>query len=186
MSTTPTHWLKSALVSTTLAFTISGCSAQAVTPVAIESAANGNIFAGTYLFDISDPRSDFGKTHPQAVKRYSTAFNTLLAGQVKLERTFVSRITSGPSTQGEAIDIDGQSGVVHVTCQSHRCDIERMGLYYTPESNQMAALLWSRCAETILGSPSTAALATLRRIAKMPEPTAQDVARCKKVSAAYE
>ncbi|HEX5311230.1 hypothetical protein [Aquabacterium sp.] len=186
MSTTPIHWLKSALVPTTLAFAISGCSAKAGTPVANESAATANVFAGTYLFDVRDPRSDFGKAHPQEVKRYSSTFNALLAGQVKLERTFVSRITSGPSTQGEVLDIDGQSSVVHVTCQSHRCDIERMGLYYSPASNQMGALLWSHCEETILGSPSATALATLRRVAKLPERTAQDIARCKKVSAAYE
>jgi hypothetical protein len=185
MPTIPAHWLKSVFLFGLLAFTISGCDAQAG-PSALNAAEGASVFAGTYLFDARDARSDFGKAHPQDVKRYNAAFNALLAGHVKLERAFISRITSGPSTQGEVIDINGQSGVVHVTCQSHRCDLERMSLYYAPASNKMSAILWSHCEESVLGEPSAAVLTALRRVAKMPQPTADDIARCKKVSATYE
>ncbi|MDE2078531.1 MAG: hypothetical protein KGI91_15910 [Burkholderiales bacterium] len=186
MSINRNHWLKSALLSITLAAAISGCEAKTDAPATNGAAASANVFAGTYLFDARNTHSDFGKAHPQDAKRFGAAFNALLAGQVKKERTFISRITSGPSTQGEVLDIDGQSSVVHVTCQAHRCDLERMGLYYTPGSNKMGAILWSHCEETILGNPSGTALAALRQVAKMPVPTAEDTARCKKVSADYE
>ncbi|MDE1998678.1 MAG: hypothetical protein KGI52_07110, partial [Burkholderiales bacterium] len=95
MSINRNHWLKSALLSITLAAAISGCEAKTDAPATNGAAASANVFAGTYLFDARNTHSDFGKAHPQDAKRFGAAFNALLAGQVKKERTFISRITSG-------------------------------------------------------------------------------------------
>lgn len=97
--------------------------------------------------------------------RYDAAFTrqlrTLLAPQLKRQKNFLDRMTSGPTAAGRVVKVGQRSYVYYGICQAHQCATTTMDLLYEPAGRRLVGKLLDQCAPQWLGQPDSEEMAVL-------------------------
>lgn len=108
--------------------------------------------------------------------RFAQRFDDLLAPAMRSHSGLRARITSGPATVGETIQVRGTRYVGFGICQAHQCDNTTLDMLYEPHLGRLVGLLLDQCAPRWLGQPDPDEQAQLTALQRAGHPAA--IAAC--------
>jgi hypothetical protein len=144
---------------------VSQCGFAADTATPSQGAAQGvNIehYTDSYLFELLEPYGTMGNKPNQYDKKYANSFKKLLYPIAVHDKKFMGRITSGPTTKGELLTIDGDQYVMHHICEETICNEVNLVVMYRIKDGRMIGRLWQKCSEILLGDPLSQEVSVLR------------------------
>jgi hypothetical protein len=120
-------------------------------------------FTHSYLFELLDSTGTMGNHPHQYDKRFTHAFKSLISPYAAGDKRFFLRITSGPTTDGTLISIEGDQYVAYQTCQAAQCNVLNLAVVYRLRDGRMTGRLWRNCSITLMGNPTVLEVEALQK-----------------------